>query len=205
MIPRAASARVVWQCVRRPISRPNTTVAMDSDEMCGRRNVLATGDYPWRIPLVMRAKHLDFTRQLAVLTLCLFGSSLLLGEEVSTEVQPPELVAAASKAAQLKQLARQAAAADAEAAKAGVALTDAQLAERVVREERILAVRKELTQVLANADGRSADEVAADRQMAEELSKAASSEEREVIIARHRAYRRVMTRLADTAATVSQN
>ena len=100
---------------------------------------------------------------------------------------------------------RQANVADAEGAQRESALTDAQLAQRIVLEEKVLSARKQLAQVLAKSEVRSVDGDAADRQMAEELSKAASAEEREAIIARHRAYRRVMARLADTAATVSQN
>ena len=153
----------------------------------------------------MRAQLLTCIRRLTLLSLCLTGSLLSAAESSPASGEAPALPAAAAKAAQLKQLEKQAGDAAAEVAKQGSPVTDAQLAERIVREEKILSVRKELSQVLAKTDGRSVDEVAADKQMSDELSKATSAEEREAIIARFRAYRRVAARVSSAAATETNN
>lgn len=147
----------------------------------------------------MQTQFHELIMRLAFVGACVTSNLSLASEVFEAEGQLPNPVAPAVTASNLNQLKKP----PAETGRQRASLSDIQLAELIVREEKALLQRQKLGKASGEADARSADDVAEDKRMADELSKAASSEERDIVIARSRAYRRVAARMG-SAATVDE-
>jgi hypothetical protein len=119
--------------------------------------------------------------------------STLMGNEAGGG-SPLQIAPAETSRAELKEAEHLAKEAERIAKEQIAALTEAQLAERIVLEEKMLLARQRAHPSSAQPEAYSAEETAARNRLADELRGALTSDERAAIIARHRAFQRIMSK-----------
>lgn len=94
--------------------------------------------------------------------------------------------------AEIKQLRQQERLAEEQTRGLGSKLTDTQMADRIIRKEKIFIADQKITAINSSSEKQSQAQLDTEKEIANELDAANSSEERLTIVAKHRAYRQVM-------------